>query len=144
MFRQIFMYFSVPITTCPIVGHQWEKASSNFFIFSMIGSPLSLLFSILNNPSSLSLSSCETCFGFLITWALMKGIKQPEIHYKICYWWPVIYELYGLFFFLFKRLNLISSSYKLSFHLSDDVSTVKKEQITFSIPNYKGWITEKV
>lgn len=48
------------------------------------------------------------------------------------------------FFFLFKRLNLISSSYKLSFHLSDDVSTVKKEQIIFSIPNYKGWITEEV
>lgn len=58
----------------------------------------------------------------------MKGIKQPKIHYKI-YLLVVIYEFYAFFFFLKGWIWFHSSSYELSFHLSDDVSTVKKEQI---------------
>ena len=66
----------VPTASRPVTGHHWEEPGSIFFtpshqVFIHIDKiPLSLLFSRLSCPSSLSLSSCERCSSALIFVAL--------------------------------------------------------------------------
>lgn len=62
----------VPIVSCPVSGHQWEKSDSIFFtalyqVFLNIDKiPLSLLFSKMNRTHFHSLSSYVRCSSSLI------------------------------------------------------------------------------
>ena len=62
----------VPVAPCPVTGHHWKESGPILltlprrYLEAFLRSPLSLLFSRLKKPSSLSLSSQERCSSPLL------------------------------------------------------------------------------